>query len=514
MRALRRLIRKIKWRLEFFWHYVLPNWEDTWDPIARRWRHIRIDLKDWYAGRDFRRLWLGLPALLACALWLVFAVLLLIRTGGRTEAKYTQAAKQAMYAQRYEEAGLAYERLLQMDKKPDPDHIFGLTSTLLARGQGDEAMALLASIAPLNGAGYAPAHLMLARIILATAASSPGVLPGAESHLKSVLQLEPRNLEVRVMLGTLYMQTGQWALAREHLQKAYPNRKEAALLLAGVAAGQGDVPETRKWALEAQSVYKAEVTAKPGEGLERMRWAQATLLLGQFAEALDILKPGFTQPEKKAYYDAAAQVYVQWTRKVRQESPRDSATRLGLIQRGLEYAPNDRELLLQLIELSRLSGQESEAARERIKGLLASGKDAAILHFYLGGDAWQRGRTEEARQHFLLAYDLAPNMPYVANNTAMMLATGNPPDLPRALAIIQPLADKLPNNPYVQDTRGQILIKMGKWQEGVKCLELALPSLTDKAKTHQALAEAYQHLGMKDMAAEHQKLARQKPPQN
>ena len=164
---------------------------------------------------------------------------------------------------------------------------------------------------------------------------------------------------------------------------------------------------------------------------------------------------------------------------------------------------------MRLVDLSHLSGEEAEAARDRLQGLLlAGGKDTAMLHFCLGSDAWQRGRPEEARQHFTLAFERAPQMPHVANNMAMMLATADPPDLPRALAIIQSLSDKFPHDPHLLDTRGQILVKMGRWQEGVKCLELALPSLSSKATTHQALADAYQHLGLKELAEKHQRLAK------
>ena len=258
-------------------------------------------------------------------------------------------------------------------------------------------------------------------------------------------------------------------------------------------------------------VFKDEVTANPGAVLPRAGRAEATLMLGQFAEALDILKTGITQSDDKVYYEMASRVCEVWANKVARESPADLGTRLGLIQRGLEYAPNNKELLVRLIALSHLSGKEADTARDRLQVLLlAGGKDTAILHFCLGGDAWQRGRLEEARQHFTLAFEQAPQMPYVGNNMAMILATSDPPDLPRALAIIQPLVDKFPNAPHLLDTHGQILVKMGKWQEGVKCLELALPSLTSKAAAHKALAEAYQPLGLTELSQEHQRLAKGK----
>ena len=82
------------------------------------------------------------------------------------------------------------------------------------------------------------------------------------------------------------------------------------------------------------------------------------------------------------------------------------------------------------------------------------------------------------------------------------------PDLPRALAIIQSVLDRFPNNPSFHETRGQILVRMGRWQEGVADLEFALPQLASTSSTHSALADAYRGLGLRDLAAEHERLAK------
>ena len=58
----------------------------------------------------------------------------------------------------------------------DPSHIFGLASSLQGLGQEEEATALLASIAPLNAPGYAPAHLLLAQSMLGSPSSNRSLL--------------------------------------------------------------------------------------------------------------------------------------------------------------------------------------------------------------------------------------------------------------------------------------------------------------------------------------------------
>src|SRR5208283_5256874 len=153
------------------------------------------------------------------------------------------------------------------------------------------------------------------------------------------------------------------------------------------------------------------------------------------------------------------------------------AERLKLINRGLECAPQHPSLLKLLIGTSHLAGPEGETARSTLTRMLAQGEPPALLHFLLGNDAWQQGQLAEARTQMALAFKAAPQMPFVANNMAMLLTLDTPPDLDQALAIIQSVLTNSPGNPGFRDTRGKILLKLGRCQEAVTDLEFALPSL-------------------------------------
>jgi predicted Zn-dependent protease len=187
--------------------------------------------------------------------------------------------------------------------------------------------------------------------------------------------------------------------------------------------------------------------------------------------------------------------------------PRDLATRIALIQRGLECAPQNDTLLRHLIALTHLEGPEADSARETLRKMLAEGRATAVLHLALGLDAWQHGQPAEARKHLALAYENAPQLPYVANNMAMILTVGDKPDLPRALTIIESVLERFPNNPNFRETRGEILARSGRPRDAIADLEFALPLLPSKRATHKALAEAYRGLGLRDLAAEHERLA-------
>jgi tetratricopeptide (TPR) repeat protein len=239
----------------------------------------------------------------------------------------------------------------------------------------------------------------------------------------------------------------------------------------------------------------------------RLAWVEALVLLEDYPEAFDVLKQGWDKSADKTYLAPLGDVSSAWAQLIAQRKPNDLETRLDIVQQGLRYAPQNGNLVKQLVALTH-DGPKSDRARAALTKLLAEGKSTAVVHLALGNDAWQRGQKELARNHFTLSFESAPQMPEVANNIAMILAVGDQPDFSRALAIIQSVLEKFPEQPNFRETRGQILAKMGRWQEAVVDLEYALPKLVSTRPTHEALAEAYKALGSQSLAAEHLRLAK------
>jgi tetratricopeptide (TPR) repeat protein len=301
-------------------------------------------------------------------------------------------------------------------------------------------------------------------------------------------------------------------LAEKHLRDVVVVKPELSLLLAAVLKVQGDFIGARSWAERAAKFHREKVEAARLDDPEnRLAWADALAMMEDYPGACLILESGWKQFGNGIYHAPLGEACSLWVQKLAVTAPGDLAFRIAIIQQGLEYAPQNEGLLKHLIALSHLEGQQAGAARSTLNRLLSEGKSTSILHFTLGIDAWQRQQTEEAKQHFAIAFDTAPKLPFVANNMAMILAVGNPPDPPRALDIIQPVVEKFPDNATFRDTRGQVLVLLGRWQEAVTDLEFALPQLSSPNRTHAALAEAYRGLGLKDLAAEHEQRAKGAP---
>jgi tetratricopeptide (TPR) repeat protein len=468
-------------------------------------RNIRL----WFKTRQLERVWWSIPALLAGAAWIGFGFTLMDWKPAAIKAQYSHTAERALAKRDFETARIASQRLLALGADPRARWLFNLALCQAGLGRDREAARLFSQVAPLEKPGFLPAHLFLAEALLMKTNLTSQDIDTAETHLSHALSLDPKFLGANELLAQVYIRQGQWELACERLREVVSTRPETALLLAAVLKARGDNVGAKSWAQRASRYHRERVeSSKLDQPKSRLAWAEAEAMLEDYPSAVSILEKGWKQSGDRGYHGPIGEVCAVWLQSVLKNRPADLDTRLNIVQQGLQYAPQNEALLKHLVGISELQGPQAEAARESMTRALAEGKSAAIIHFALGLDAWQRGQADLAHKHFALSYDTAPQMPDVANNMALILAIGEKPDLPRALAIIQSVVEKQPENPNFRDTRGQVLVRLGRMQEAIVDLEFALPLLGSKGKTHAALAEAYKSLGSPALAVKHQQLAK------
>jgi tetratricopeptide (TPR) repeat protein len=113
-------------------------------------------------------------------------------------------------------------------------------------------------------------------------------------------------------------------------------------------------------------------------------------------------------------------------------------------------------------------------------------------------------RIAEARQQweFILAKD--PNSVKALNNLSLFLARETPPQLTRALELIERAIGIEPMNPEICDTYGEILMAAGQYVDAVAQLEKAIRMDAMRINSRKRLAECYVRLGMTEMAFEQQ----------
>jgi thioredoxin-like negative regulator of GroEL len=160
------------------------------------------------SGRSTQLQWIAAtPALLALAAVLLFGLAVLGERTDRIDLQYQQDAQAALNTGGFKTARICYERLLQLHPGSDL-YSLGLARSLVGMKQNAEAAAVLRLLAPADRAGYAPAHLLLAQMVL-DASHEPAAIALAERHLRLALQADPANNEARLLLESVYANTGR-----------------------------------------------------------------------------------------------------------------------------------------------------------------------------------------------------------------------------------------------------------------------------------------------------------------
>lgn len=465
-------------------------------------------IHSWFRMWPSRQPWKDIPALLALLACLASAFVLKGWTLSETRGRYEGTVKRALASRDYETARIACQRLLAVGCESREGTLFDLSLALKGLGRTRQAASLLEAVAPPDRPVYAAAHLYAAQCLMTGTTQTRDTVHSIAMQLTQALALEPNMPIANEILGRICLQEHQWLSARKHLTVAVATKPEYMTALAIVADKVGDFKGRQTWMERAQVFYRDKVIKEKSDNPHnRILWAQALGLGESYPEAMKVLSDGQAIFGVDAFRTATAEMCALWARKVAAVNPRNLTDRIHLIQQGLELTPNDPALLGLLLDLCRLDGADAQAARDTVNALLLKGGSSGILHFIAGCDAWQHGETEAARTHFTLAFELAPNIPAVANNMAMLLVVGDHADPARALQIIQSALEKYPDEPDLRETRGQVFLKLKNWQAAVKDLEFALPRLHNPRESHRALAEAYRALGLNELAGQHQRAA-------
>jgi len=414
-----------------------------------------------------------------------------------------------------EEAGRAAQWLRRRLSVDPGDHAtrLRLAQALLLSGRLDEAAGLLREGLALYPTG--PFALPLARLL-----QQWSRLPALSDQRRRLLLEEAASVLARQpqlgeqgksLLAELYASLGEDNAAVRLWRALAAQNPNYHVRLAQFFAAKGDVARCRK---EASRAIEQMRSRAAGNGrhppFARAALAEAYRLNGQFAQAVATLKQGLAEArsdtERRRYRHALAKCYLAWwTAKQRGQQ---AQTAFNLIRQALEYDPWYPDAIARLVQLARTRGQIGRQAKSLLDNMLAKGDMPATVHFILGNDAWLRGDHEKARLHLSLAYKLDPGMTDAANNLAWALAHSDPPELKRALTLIEEALKRSPNNPSYRDTRGNILALMGKWEAALADLEFALRSHPGDPELHATLADVYDHLGMGRLADQHRQLAR------
>ena len=453
----------------------------------------------------FIRILACLPSMIAAAV-MIYA--LSVGSSAPIDKIYAREA-QLRWNQKDFPAALVCSQRLVRRNPAEVEYRYLMTLVLERLGRLDEAEAVARSIAPEDRSGFALAHFWLAERLMADPRRLASRAPAIEGHLRRGLQSVPKAPQAKAMLGKLYALTGRARDARVLLEAVAGDEPERLLDLARVCRSLGDANEANRRGRAARDAAQARTESRPDDKPAWFLWADACTFLEDYPQAVQVLEQAAKITGEPGFKKVAADVCAIWSAALGKRGLSSAGERLSVLQLGLKYDEANPRVLDQISGLvNQADAAQAEQGRAALRAVLASGRAPAVAHFALGNDDWSRGRLRAARDHWEQAYRIDPKLTAVANNLAWMLAYHDPTDLPRALALIDEALNRSPADPRLRGTRGQVLVKLGRWKESLAEIESALSGGETSPGLHDSLAQAYDHLGMAEMAAEHRKFTK------
>lgn len=465
----------------------------------------------WWESRRVRHLLYGLPALIVFGISGYFAAAATFRTRSSISDRYFAAGKRAFDTRSYASAKLYLERVIELQPN-DMEALWMLQQSARETKDNNRYRAILARLAPEDGRGRADSHLELAAAILKSPNLTPEDVERGAKHLKyavsgtSSAEVESK---ARALLGDIAVQKGQYLTAKQEYEKAVGARPELALQLFRVSRALKEENEAARWGAAARDFWAKQLSQNPDNVEYRLIAADMYHGLGEFEKAITILNGGL--PAKKPEDESKlrqflAQCYLHWADSLTTDSALENQNpRFERITQAILIYPHNAEVFQAMMLLLKSGGDVSSQAKDFLLDNIAKGRAVGMSHLLLGTQALVDLDDAQAEFHLKRAIDLMPQAPIVANNFAWYLAFKDPPELEQAMTVIDPVVKLLPNDARVLDTRGNILVKLKRYQEGINDLERALRTLKDNEQTHAALAEAYEGLGIPDLAERHRK---------
>lgn len=310
-----------------------------------------------------------------------------------------------------------------------------------------------------------------ARLGLARALVAERRFDEALSEFKLVLLRQPSNPDVIYAVGLLSMQMRDYDMAETQLKRLLDmNYAESNL----VRTYLGQIAEERK-DLKAAAAWYADVTPGAQYMPAQARAAQLTARLGDFDGARAIL-------HKVRPADEAAQVQlIVAEANLLHEAKRDEEAYVFL-DKALQGRPNDTELLYEAaLAADRLS--KFEVAEKLWHRLIKVKPEHAHAYNALGYSLAERGvRLDEAQQLIDKALSLQPDDPFILDSKGWVLFRLG--DKQAALEVLQKAFSKRPD-PEIAAHLGEVLWSLGREDDARKVWADA----TRQSPTNQALAD-------------------------
>lgn len=470
----------------------------------------------WLATRRPREIALGATAVLLAAPFAYVAIQGALFGRADVAERYKIAVRDAVEEGEYAQVTLYERKLAQLGVDTRRrDHRTALT--LEEKGDLLGAYERMKLLAPIDRPGYPGAHAWIVQRLLsndlseehesALADDPTAGLRLAEQHLDHLDTLKVAGPGIAQLRSFVYARTDRLAEAAEALAPHASSTREAAAMRMRLLTQLRDQAETEEQATIYLDLLRQKSRRRSDTRSDFESWALAAEILRDNKQMLAALSAWHeAEPDEARPRDLLA-LYrrEQSARMLRDPTTSPVSTAATLIEAVKLGSPaawiNEQA---QFLATNRARGRHVASVWDR---LAKDAETPASLLEALGTAAAGRGDFTVARPLLEAVTQRDTDRVVAWNNYAFTLVQEPNPDPAAALAAISRALELKPGDYRFRETRGQILVALGRWDEAILDLEHALNGLPESTDVHRLLAQAYDALDKPQLAELHRQQA-------
>lgn len=458
----------------------------------------------WFVTRNRWQLIWGFPLLLA----LLPAGLLLAHEvlwgQSRTADLYRTAIAKAREAKTFDRLPLYEKKLAQLGVDIEAT-TFNTAIQLAHDGKFEDAYQRMSSIAPADYPGYANGHIwIIQQILLDHIKLSPEKGNALiDAHFHQLAALGIKHAEIGLLQAVWLIRRNKLAEATDLLAPLTLSQPFAAIERMRLNLALKRIGEARKDAALVEGFM--EQSKRGGRALtsdDYQAWCEAEDILLHNARLEAVLAEWLERdPLNKDSREMLSRLRVQRITQLLDDAAVNSEELVVSIRQLFSDGDISPEARRQIFELYR-KRSENLGLKKAFDQLVQASDLPPSLADVLGTAAAAGEDWATAEPILQQVVQQLPNNSAAWNNLAYVLLKRNG-DLQRALAAATAAVKSDEDNFHFRETRGQILLKLGRWQDAIYDLEFAVNGIPDAPGIHDALAKAYEAIGNPELAASH-----------
>jgi tetratricopeptide (TPR) repeat protein len=463
----------------------------------------------WLSTRSFRQILWGLPVLLVLLPLVAIAGWTQWRGHDSIVSQYRLAIDEAREKKDFVRVDLFEKKLAQLGVATQ----FAEYQTALALaqdGKETEAYERIRRLAPAERPGYPPAHLWIIQRLLdgKLEVSDEKRSQLAKVHLEHLQTLGAKGPDVDVLRAIWFWQNQQPEEAARLLEPLASRWLDAAVMRMKIHVSLNRPDDARADARWVRSHMERRAQRRQAPLPHELRdWLFAEQLLNNLPKAHSLAEEWLkAEPGSKD----ARMVLAELSQRLFDQAlaaPDPDAERLAVLFVQAAELAEDPQRLQQLVAALYRLRRNFPVADEVVTRVVESPRATSAILEAVGTVAATAGEFGQAKEFLQRAIKKDARNSIAWNNYAWILLQEPQGDAQAALDAVNKALEIRPDEFRYRETRGQVLVRMGRWQEAVLDLEYAANGMPESRDIHLALAKAYDALGEKQLAQVHREHA-------